>query len=96
MCVRIIPPTEDSRVRNIVRKEIAEPVDSICGRPSLLTVSIQPMDSDNTEGNIRTRMGAAETSLLDDGVDTLCNNLQPLRDHVHSRFSCGGRAFRLP
>ena len=56
MSVRIIPPAEDSRVRDIVRKEITEPMYAVRGRPSLITVSIQPMDGDDTEGNVRTHI----------------------------------------
>jgi hypothetical protein len=40
MSVRIVPPAEDSRVKDIVRKEVAEPVGAIRGRPSLVLVSV--------------------------------------------------------
>jgi hypothetical protein len=49
MGVCIVPPAEDSGVRDIVWKEIAEPVGSIRGRPGLFLVSVQAMDGDDAE-----------------------------------------------
>lgn len=46
--IRIVAPAEDARIRDIVREEIAEPVDAVRRRPSLVSVSIQPMDGDDT------------------------------------------------
>jgi hypothetical protein len=56
MSVRIVSPTEDSRVRNIAWKKVAEPMYAIRGRPRLVTVSIQPMDGNDTKGNVRTHI----------------------------------------
>lgn len=46
--IRIISPAEDARVRDLARKEIAEPVDTFRGRPSLVSMSVQSMNNDNT------------------------------------------------
>jgi len=93
--VRIVPPAEDSRVRDIVREEIAEPVSAIRGRPSCVLVSVQPMDGDDTEGDVRMSSAARKTSSLDDGIDPFRHNLQTLRACLHNRLCCLGRTFRL-
>ena len=93
--VRIVSPAEDSGVRDIARKEIAEPVGAIRGRPGLVLVSVQAMDGDDAEGNIRTGSTAGETSSLDDGIGPFCHNLQTLRTCLHSRICCLGRTFGL-
>jgi hypothetical protein len=95
MGVRIVPPAEDSGVRDIVWEEIAEPVGSIRGRPGLFLVSVQAMDGDDAKGTVRTSSAARETSLLDDGIDPFCHNLQTLRACLHRRFRCPGRTFGL-
>lgn len=46
--IRIISPAEDAPVRDLARKEIAEPVDAFRGRPSLVPMSVQSMNNDNT------------------------------------------------
>lgn len=74
MGVRIVPPTEDSGVRDIVRKEIAKPVDAIRGRPGLVLVSIQAVDGDDAL-DVRADIAVCETSLLDHGVDPFCHDL---------------------
>jgi len=76
---RIVSPAEDSRIRNIVLKEIAQPVNVIRSLPRLLSVSIQAMDGDDADGNVRTSFAAGEKSLLDYWVDPFCHNLQTLR-----------------
>jgi len=75
MGVRIVPPAEDSGVRDIVRKEVAEPMGAIRGRPGLVLVSVQAMDGDNAEGNVRTSSAARETSSLNDRIDPFCHDL---------------------
>jgi hypothetical protein len=75
MSVRIVSPAEDSRIRDIVRKDIAQPVNAIRSRPRLLSVSVQAMDRDDADGNVRTGIAAGEKSLLDDWVDPFCHNL---------------------
>ena len=47
VCVRIVSPAEDARVRDIGREEIAEPVHAVRRRPGLSTVSVQAMDGYN-------------------------------------------------
>jgi hypothetical protein len=89
MGVRIVPPAEDSGVRDIVWKEVAEPVGSIRVRPGLVLVSVQAMDGDDAEGNVRISRAARETSSLDDGIDPFCHNLQTLR----ARLLRGCRVF---
>jgi hypothetical protein len=51
--IRIISPGKDAGIRDIVREEIAEPMDAVRGSPSLVAVSVQAMDSNNA-GSIRT------------------------------------------
>jgi hypothetical protein len=46
--IRIVPPAEDARLGDVGRKEITEPVFAICGRPSFVSMSVQPVDDDNT------------------------------------------------
>jgi hypothetical protein len=45
--VRIVPPAEDARIRDVGREEIAEPVDVVRRRPRLVAMSIQSVDGDN-------------------------------------------------
>jgi len=45
--IGIIAPTENASIRDVWWKEIAKPVDIIC-RPSLLTVSVESVDSHDT------------------------------------------------
>ena len=47
MCIRIVAPAEYARVGEVVREEVAEPVDAVARRPGLLAVSVQAMDSDD-------------------------------------------------
>lgn len=46
--VRIVAPAEDTRIGNIVREEIAEPVDAVRGGPSFVLMSVQAMNGHNT------------------------------------------------
>ena len=48
MRVCIVAPTENTRVGQVVREEVAQPVDTVVRRPRLLAVSVQTMDCDNT------------------------------------------------
>ena len=47
MGVCIITPAEDSRVWEVCGKEITEPEDMVGCCPSFLSVSIEPVDSNN-------------------------------------------------
>jgi hypothetical protein len=75
--IRIVPPAQDAGVRKIGGKKIAEPVDAVRGRPSLVSMPVQAMDGDNT-GNVSVRNARRETGLLDDGADSFCHNLETL------------------
>jgi hypothetical protein len=46
--VRIVAPAEYARVGEVVREEVAQPVDAAARRPCLLAVSVQAMDGDDT------------------------------------------------
>jgi hypothetical protein len=46
--IRIIAPAEYARVGQVVREEVAQPIDAAARRPCLLAVSVQAMDSDDT------------------------------------------------
>lgn len=95
MGVCIVPPAEDSRIGDVVRKEVSKPVDAVRGRPGLVTVSVQAMDGDNAAGDVRTGIAARENGSLDDGVDPFRHSLETLRTCVDSRICCLGRTFGL-
>jgi hypothetical protein len=63
MSVRIVSPAEDSRVRNIVRKEIAQLVNAIRSHPRLLSESVQAMGGDDADGNVRTGIAIITMSM---------------------------------
>jgi hypothetical protein len=46
--VRIVAPAEYARVGEVVREEVAQPVNAAARRPCLLAVSVQAMDGDDT------------------------------------------------
>jgi hypothetical protein len=46
--VCIVAPAEYARVGQVVREEVAQPVDAAACRPGLLAVSVQAMDGDDT------------------------------------------------
>jgi hypothetical protein len=50
--VRIIAPAEYARVGQVVREEIAQPVDAASRRPCLLAVSVQAMNSDDAAADL--------------------------------------------
>lgn len=52
MCVCIITPAEDACIGEIVREEVAQPVDAVACRPCLLAVSIQAMDGDDARSRL--------------------------------------------
>ena len=59
VCICIVAPAKDACIWDIVRKEIAEPVFAVCSYPSLISVSVQAMDSDDT-GNCQDRLSRQE------------------------------------
>jgi hypothetical protein len=48
VCICIVAPAEYARVREVVREEVAQPVDAAARRPCLLAMSVQAMDGDDT------------------------------------------------
>lgn len=42
--VRIVTPAQDACVRKVGRKEIAEPVDAVRGRPRFVSMAVQAMN----------------------------------------------------
>jgi hypothetical protein len=48
VCVRIVAPAEYARVGEVVREEVAQPVNAAARRPCLLAMSVQAMDGDDT------------------------------------------------
>jgi hypothetical protein len=46
--VRVVALAEHTRVGQVVREEVAQPVDAAARRPCLLAVSVQAMDGDDT------------------------------------------------
>ena len=59
VCICVVAPAKDACIWNIVRKEIAEPVFAVRSYPSLISVSVQAMDSDNTR-NYQDRLSRQE------------------------------------
>ena len=65
--VRIVTPAQDAGVRKVGRKEIAEPVDAVRGRPSFVSMAVQAMNGDDArkrqcseckmEGRLTRRLG---------------------------------------
>ena len=51
VCIRIISPAENARIRDIAREEIAEPMDVVCRCPSLVAMSVQPVNRDDAVNN---------------------------------------------
>jgi hypothetical protein len=47
MRVRIVSPAKYARVGQVMREEVAQPVDTVVRRPCFLAVSVQAMDSDD-------------------------------------------------
>jgi hypothetical protein len=41
----IVSPTHNTSIRNIGRKEVAEPVHAVFGSPGLFSMSVQAVDS---------------------------------------------------
>jgi hypothetical protein len=58
--IRIVAPAQDAGVRKIGGKKIAEPVDAVRGRPSLVSMPVQAMDGDNTGKRQRTECKAGD------------------------------------
>jgi hypothetical protein len=48
MRVCIVAPTEYARVGQVVREEVAQPVNAAARRPCVLAMSVQAMDGDDT------------------------------------------------
>jgi hypothetical protein len=48
VCVRIVTPAEYARVGEVVREEVAQPVDTAARCPRLLAMSVQAMNGDDT------------------------------------------------
>jgi hypothetical protein len=47
MCVRIVAPAEYARVQQVVREEVAQPVDAVSRCPCLLAVTVEAVHSDD-------------------------------------------------
>jgi hypothetical protein len=48
VCVRIVALAKDARVREVVREEVAQPVDAAARCPRLLAMSVQAINGDDT------------------------------------------------
>lgn len=75
MSVRIVSPAEDARIRDVAREEVAEPMDVVRRCPSLVAVSIQPMDGDNTTNNQRQSTNSIG-GLLDNRLISFYHNVE--------------------
>jgi hypothetical protein len=64
--VRIVAPAEYARVREIMREEVAQPVDAVVRRPCLLAVSVQAVHSDNAVIELVSAKAFSRGSALDD------------------------------
>jgi hypothetical protein len=52
VCVCIVAPAEYARVGEVVREEVAQPVDAAARCPRLLAVSVQAMNGDDTAAGL--------------------------------------------
>jgi hypothetical protein len=86
MSVRIVSPAEDARVWDIVWKEVAKPVDTICGRPGLVLVSVQPMNDDDTAEGQMVRYSVQDSVYSIRGLSPSATTLRPC-GHVSSEGS---------
>lgn len=48
MSIGVVAPAEDAGVWDVVRQEMAEPMDTIARGPGLVTVAVEAMDGDDT------------------------------------------------
>jgi hypothetical protein len=48
MYVRVVAPTKHTRVRQVVREEVAQPADAIARCPRLLAVAVEAMHGNDT------------------------------------------------
>jgi hypothetical protein len=78
MCIRIVAPAKYARVRQVVRKEVAQPVDAVARRPCLFVVSVQTMDSDDAQIGLARRRMEQEGSVLNYWSDALIHHSQAL------------------
>jgi hypothetical protein len=90
--IRIVSPAQDTGLRKVGRKVIAEPVDAVRGRPRFVSMPVQAVDGDNTE-KTSVRDTRRDAGLLDDWVCSFRHDLEALRRWVDGR--CLRRTFRL-
>jgi hypothetical protein len=66
--IRIIPPAQYAGVRDIDREKIAEPVYAIDACPSVVSMPVQAMDGDNTNGKFRRGIAGYGTTYSTTGL----------------------------
>jgi hypothetical protein len=78
--IHIVSPADNSSIRDILAKEIAEPVDTIRHCPSFVPVSVQTVNGNDAEVDVSRAMAASVGfSSLDDGFDPVGHSLQTIR-----------------
>jgi hypothetical protein len=58
--VGIITPAEDAGAGDILGQEVAEPVDTVVGRPCLFAVTVETVDGDDAGGEVESVDSRAE------------------------------------
>ena len=82
--VRVVAPAEYARVRQVVREQVAQPVDAVgaaARRPRLLTVPIQAVDRDDAGlVSVVERAAMQRGDILNDRVSAFTHYLQALQN----------------
>lgn len=72
---RIRSPAQNARVRDIVRKKIAEPLDIVCGCPRIVSMSVESVNGDNAGTRWNDYLVQYQgDSLLYNRIIPLCHN----------------------
>src|SRR3984885_6578180 len=78
MSTRIVTPYNDTGFGKFLRQQIAQPEDIIRGSPSLFSVTIETMNSDNTAPQSVHFQDHPRSNLLDHGVSTFVKDFEAI------------------
>ena len=80
--VGVVAPAEYARVGQVVREQVAQPVDAVdavARRPRLLAVPVQAVDCDDAKLVSAVECATKQRGILDDRVGAFAHYLQALR-----------------
>jgi hypothetical protein len=86
MCICIVSPAEDARFWDIIWEQVTKPVDAICSCPGLVSVSIQPMNDNNTAESQVMRCSAHGPAYSTRGLSPSATTLRPWGDVSTAAF----------